>query len=194
MARQNRESARMLSEVVEGSRELVESCQRMSELLAFGIAIQSDALFHAAFRDAAPEVPCALDLGHGGPFVVLWHDGVEPPGSIAGEAPPHSPTFSVAELMERTPSLATTARARLRASGAQAEATRLVHLMQNAGHQLSARDFGAVARWAPLIAVPAYRHVALIQMLLDRASPSLLKEATESTLAWRWTLIHALSH
>ncbi len=98
------------------------------------------------------------------------------------------------ETLRESPALAETARARLRESGAQSEAERLVWAFQRDAHSYSAGEFCKLSRWAALLAHQAYLHTAVTQMVIDQTSDLVRKRPSERALRERWNLIHALSH
>ena len=98
------------------------------------------------------------------------------------------------EALRESPALAKTARDRLRESGAQSEAERLVWAFQRDAHNYSADEFLKLSRWAALLAHQAYLHTAVTQMVIDQTRDLVRKRPTERALRQRWNLMHALSH
>jgi len=69
------------------------SCERMAELLAFALALESDASLQSTLHGAAPNAECAVMLGEGGPFLRVANGKLTGCGSLAGEPPPLPITF-----------------------------------------------------------------------------------------------------
>jgi hypothetical protein len=90
-------------------------------------------------------------------------------GTLAGKGRPPVPVVDLRETLRESPALAKTARARLRESGAQSEAERLVWAFQRDAHNYSADEFFKLSRWAALLAHQAYVHTAATQMAAARS-------------------------
>jgi hypothetical protein len=166
----------------------------MTELLAFALALESDTLLQSTLQGAAPNEECAVMFGERGPFLRVANGRPTSFGSLAGEPPPLPITFDFPETMRRRPAVATLVRARLRESGAEEEAERLVRALQSAAHGFAANDFRKLARWAPLLAVEAYRHTSVTLVQLDETRATVRRDPNEGVLRARWAAIHALSH
>jgi hypothetical protein len=184
----------LAAEVAKLEARLATCSERIVELLAFGLALEKDRPLRQAIQSVAPKEPCALVLGDEGPFVEFAEGSVNGAGTIAGQPPPLPLTFDVREALRGAPALAEVVRTRLRVSGAQGEATRLVSAVLRMGHGFSANDFRKVVRWAPLLAPEAYRYVAISQMLRDETRALLRRGPSDRSLRWYWDHIHALSH
>ncbi len=182
------------AEVAEVEARLAACSERIVELLAFGLALEKDRPLQQAIESVAPREPCALALGDRGPFLEFADGGVIGTGTIAGLPPPVPVTLDVGEVLREQPALAEIVRTRLRVSGVQDQAARLVSALLSMAHGLSANDFRAVQRWAPLLATEAYRYVAFSQMLRDATRALLRHRASDRSLRWYWEHVHALSH
>jgi hypothetical protein len=182
------------AEVAELEGRLAACSERIVELLAFGLALEKDRPFRQAIQRIAPKERCALALGDGGPFLEFADGSVVGTGVIAGLPPPLAVTLDVGEVLREQPALAEVLRTRLRVSGVHDQAARLVSAFLGMAHSLSANDFRTVHRWAPLLALEAYRYVASSQMLRDETRALLRHRANDRSLRWYWDHVHALSH
>ncbi len=170
------------AEVTELEARLAACSDRIVELLAFGLALEKDRPLQQAIQNVAPREPCALALGDGGPFLEFADGGVIGTGAIARLTPPLPVTLDVGEVLREQPALAEIVRTRLRVSGVQDQAARLVSAFLS--HGLSANDFRTVQRWASLLAPEAYRYVAISQMLRDETRTLLRHGASDRSLRW----------
>jgi hypothetical protein len=91
------------------------------------------------------------------------------------------------EALRESPALAKIARARLRESGAQSEAERLMWAFQRDAHNYAADEFFKLSRWAALLAHQAYVHTAATQMVIDPTRDLVRKRPSERALRERWT-------
>jgi hypothetical protein len=181
-------------EILDLCTKLARTFERMTQWLELALALESDEPLRAAVRLVAPEGACALALAEGGPYLCFAEGKVEGAGSLRGEEPPLATTFDVAQAIAENPTFGAVVKSRLKVSGARAEAERLVRALQGGADHLSVDDFNAALHWASLLAVDAYLHTSLTQMLLDQTRPLVRSKPTEGILRWHWGQIHALSH
>jgi hypothetical protein len=174
---------------------LLHSClERLAETLALALGLERDRLLRGAVGGAVPPGPCLLALESDGSFLGYASGELTDKGTLVGEGAPPAPVVDLRQALRESPALAKTARVRLRESGAQSEAKRLLGALQRDAHNYSADDFFELSRWAPLLARQAYLHTAATQMLIDRTRNFVRERPSEKGLRERWNLMHALSH
>ena len=181
-------------EILDATARLRACLDHLVEVLALALALERDPILRAAVAGTVPPGPCLLALGPDGPFLGYASGELTDNGTLAGEGRPLVPVVDLRETLRESPALAETARARLRESGAQSEAERLVRAFQRDAHNYSADDFVNLSRWAPLLAHQAYVHTAATQMVIDQTRDLVPKRPSEIALRERWNLMHALSH
>lgn len=186
------------AEAAEIELQLAADCARLAELLGFGLAIESDPRLRSGLQEALPagaRSGCVLAFGDTGPYVPFRDRLIVEGAIIAGGAVPDgTPIVRVDKALQAHTDVATAVRRGIETSGAQGQANRLVRAVHAAGHRLTGEDFHALERWAPLLAVDAYRHATHTQMLLDDTRALARSGRTDPALRRHWQRIHALSH
>ena len=182
------------TEILDAEARLLTCLDRLAEVLALALALERDPILRAAVAGAVPPGPCLLALDSDGPFLGYASGELTDNGTLAGEGRPPVPVVDLQQALRESPALAKTARARVRESGAQSEAERLVWAFQRDAHNYSADDFFKLSRWAALLAHQAYLHTAATQMVIDQTRDLVRKRPSERALRERWNLMHALSH
>jgi hypothetical protein len=131
------------TEILDAQARLLSCLDRLTEVLALALALERDPILRAAVAGAVPPGPCLLALGSDGPFLGYASGGLTDNGTLAGEERPPVPVVDLQEALRESPALAKTTRDRLRESGAQSEAERLVWPFQRDAHNYSRMSFSS---------------------------------------------------
>ena len=180
--RDNRGLVELDSEFAMGRRRLV-------ELLGSALVVERSEALRLSLGQMVPGRRFSLALGTSGPYLVI-EDGAIVDQVMAGPTS-GEPTLSLREA------IADASRGRLFRKNlreAAADAAKSIQSLSGRADLLSEEDFRAVARWAPLLALDAYRLSAVIQMTFDEVRPRLLDTPTRRDLRRYWEDVHLLSH
>jgi hypothetical protein len=163
--------------------------RRLVELLGSALVVERNEALRLSLGQMASGRRFSLALGTGGPYLII-DNGAIVDQVIAGPTP-GEPTLSLPEAIADASSGRLFKRD-LRA--AVADAATSVQSLSDRADLLSGEDFQAVARWAPVLAVEAYRLSAVIQMTFDHVRRRLLDTPTPRDLRQYWEDVHLLSH
>ncbi|MFT3695852.1 MAG: hypothetical protein QM831_22140 [Kofleriaceae bacterium] len=170
--------------------DLATSRANLERILASALAIERDpTLRHALSED--PGGVTAVALAASGPYVLIEHGRVTGT-ALLGPAPDGvDQVLALPDALTRKSHLRQAYRTAL--IGSEAEAVRLLDSLEHDAEFFSQRAFVALERWAPLLALHAYRQTVAIQSVFD-AERSVVLTATAERKRRYWERVHALGH
>jgi hypothetical protein len=168
--------------------DLVSSEHHLGLLLTSTLAIQRD----VGLRDVLGRSRIALALGEIGPYVIVEH------GKIVGTAMQGTTPSgvdqiaTVSDVLEAQPASIDDFETSL--EHARPEALRTLAQIATSAEQLSRAGFSKLERWAPVLALHAYRHTVTIQSIFDLSRAVLHATSEPEQLRQYWERVHLLGH
>ena len=162
--------------------------RRLCELLAAAVVLEGSEEIRLRIAATLGSASYAVSLGFGGPYLLV--NANTPCEALMGGPPPR--VERVVELMALTakPPLVETYKAAY--EPALLAARHSMSTLAVGADGVSSRAFDEVARWAPILAVRAYRQSLLIQMAFDQMRRGLLDAPSAPSLRRYWERVHLL--
>jgi hypothetical protein len=166
--------------------DLVTGEQTLALLVTSVLALQRD----ARLREQFGNVRTAIALGEFGPYVIVERGVIV--GSALGVLAPDEPVTTIEEALAAAPWLIEEFQTSLRHTSL--EASRTISTIATGAETVSRAAFGKLERWAPLLAMHAYRHTVSIQSIFDLTRTELRSTTNPDRLRRYWERAHLLGH
>jgi hypothetical protein len=173
-------------------RDLAIGRRNLEGVLASALAIERDAHLRAAIGAANPNGPTAIALAERGPFVVVEHGQVTSSTMLGADPPGIDAVLSLPDALDLAPGARASFEAALRATGP--EAARAIAEISEGAERYPERAFTELQRWAPLLAMHAYRQSVTIQSIFDLERGRARSAATVDELRGYRERVHLLGH